>query len=264
MSKARIKGIELAYDDEGTGPAIVFLHGFPFNRSMWFEQAQVLKNHYRVIVPDLRGHGETEVTSEAAMDQMADDIASLLDTLEISRAIIAGLSMGGYVALAFYRNFPLRVRALILADTRAQADTEEIKKNRAIQAEKALQDGMEGIADSLLQKLPAPETVTRRPEIIMRIREMMVQTQPEGAAAALTGMAQRADQTALLSRIIAPTLIVVGREDSITPVEDAEMMHREIGGSRLQIIEGAGHVSNLEKPKEFNEALQKFLDDLEV
>ena len=263
MSKVRVQGIQVAYDELGSGPAVVLLHGYPFDRSMWLEQAEVLKESHRVIIPDLRGHGETEVTAEASIEQMAHDVASLLDTLEISRVSLGGLSMGGYVSLAFYRNFPLRVRSLILADTRAQADTEGIRKTRAVQAEKALQEGMEGIADSLLQKLLAPETVARRPEIVKRIREMMVQTKPEGAAAALEGMAQRPDQTELLSRIIAPTLIVVGREDSITPIGDSEMMHREIGGSRLEIIEGAGHVSNLEKPKEFNEALLRFLHDLE-
>ncbi len=263
MSKVRVQGIEVAYDELGSGPAVVLLHGYPFNRSMWIEQAEVLKENHRVIIPDLRGHGETEVTAEASIEQMAHDVASLLDTLEISRVSLGGLSMGGYVALTFYRNFPLRVRSFILADTRAQADTEEIRKNRAGQAEKALQEGMEGIADSLLQKLLAPETVARRPEIVKRIREMMVQTKPEGASAALAGMAQRPDQTELLSRIIAPTLIIVGREDSITPVADSEMMHREIGGSRLEVIEGAGHVSNLEKPEEFNEVLLKFLRDLE-
>ncbi|HUE80855.1 MAG TPA: alpha/beta fold hydrolase [Pyrinomonadaceae bacterium] len=263
MSKVRVQGIQVAYDELGSGPAVVLLHGYPFDRSMWLEQAEVLKESHRVIIPDLRGHGETEVTAEASIEQMAHDVASLLDTLEISRVSLGGLSMGGYVSLAFYRSFPLRVRSLILADTRAQADTEEIRKTRAVQAEKALQEGMEGIADSLLQKLLAPETVARRPEIVKRIREMMVQTKPEGAAAALAAMAQRPDQTELLSRIIAPTMIVVGREDSITPVADSEMMHREIGGSRLEIIEGAGHVSNLEKPKEFNEALLRFLHDLE-
>lgn len=263
MSKVRVQGIQVAYDELGSGPAVVLLHGYPFDRSMWLEQAEVLKGSHRVIIPDLRGHGETEVTAEASIEQMAHDVASLLDILEISRVSLGGLSMGGYVSLAFYRSFPLRVRSLILADTRAQADTEEIRKSRAVQAEKALQEGMEGIADSLLQKLLAPETVARRPEIVKRIREMMVQTKPEGAAAALAAMAQRPDQTELLSRIIAPTMIVVGREDSITPVADSEMMHREIGSSRFEIVEGAGHVSNLEKPKEFNEVLLRFLHDLE-
>ncbi len=253
------------YDDVGSGPSVVLLHGYPFNRSMWAEQVEELKQHHRVIVPDLRGHGESAVTpTPATMQNMAAEVASLLETLNISRATIAGLSMGGYVALAFYRLFPLRVRSLVLADTRAQADSDEAKQNREQQAEKALREGMEGIADGLLPKLLAPETVTRHPEIVKRLRQMMAETDPEGAAAALRGMAQRQDQTAFLSRIIAPTLILVGKEDALTPVADAELMHRQIGGSRLRVIEGAGHISNLEQPEEFNAALVKFLRDVEV
>ncbi|MEP6920391.1 MAG: alpha/beta fold hydrolase [bacterium] len=260
-----VRGVEVVYDDVGSGPSVVLLHGYPFNRSMWAEQVEELKQHHRVIVPDLRGHGESAVThTPATMQNMAAEVASLLETLNISRATIAGLSMGGYVALAFYRLFPLRVRSLVLADTRAQADSDEAKQTREQQAEKALREGMEGIADGLLPKLLAPETVTRHPEIVKRLRQMMAETDPEGAAAALRGMAQRQDQTAFLSRIIAPTLILVGKEDAITPVADAELMHREIGGSRLSVIEGAGHISNLEQPEEFNAALVKFLRDVEV
>lgn len=264
-TKKIVRGIEIAYDDVGSGPSVVLLHGYPFNRSMWREQVEQLKQNHRVIIPDLRGHGETAVTpGPATMQSMAYDVASLLETLNISRATIGGLSMGGYVALAFYRLFPLRVRSLLLADTRPQADTEEGKQSREQQAEKALAEGMEGIADALLPKLLAPETVEERPEIVKRLREMIVETDPEGAAAALRGMAARQDQTSFLSRIIAPTLIIAGSKDALTPVADAELMHREIGGSRLQIIEGAGHVSNLERPEEFNRAFVKFLSDVEV
>jgi 3-oxoadipate enol-lactonase len=259
-----VRGIEMTYEDVGSGPSVVLLHGYPFNRSMWADQMAELKQHHRVIVPDLRGHGGSAVSSAASMQSMATDVASLLETLNISRATIGGLSMGGYVALAFYRLFPLRVRSLVLADTRAQADTDEGKENREKQAQKALSEGMEGIADGLLPKLLAPETVTKHPEIVKRLRGMMAETNPEGAAAALRGMAGRQDQTSFLSRIIAPTLILVGSEDAVTPVADSELMHREIGGSRLKIIEGAGHVSNLERPEEFNAALVKFLNDVEV
>lgn len=260
-----VRGVEMAYDDVGSGPSVVLLHGYPFNRSMWSDQIAELKQHHRVIVPDLRGHGESDLTAAPmTMPSLATDVAALLESLNISRATIGGLSMGGYVALAFYRLFPLRVRSLVLADTRAQGDTEEAKQNREQQAEKALREGMEGIADGLLTKLLAPETVTKHPEIVKSLRGMMAETNPEGAAAALRGMAARQDQTSFLSRIIAPTLILVGSEDVITPVADSELLHREIGGSRLIIIEGAGHVSNLERPKEFNAAFVKFLNDVEV
>jgi pimeloyl-ACP methyl ester carboxylesterase len=167
--------------------------------------------------------------------------------------------MGGYVALAFYKQFPSRVRALVLADTRASADTEDAKQTRAQQAQKALSEGMAGIADAMLPKLLTPETVSKRPEVVKRVRDMMLKTKPEGAASALLGMAEREDQTSLLPAITLPTLILVGAEDAITPVGDSEKMHNAIAGSRLVVIENAGHVSNLERTDEFNQNLVDFL-----
>lgn len=263
--KQVVRDIEIAYDDEGSGTPVVLLHGYPFNRSMWREQFEELKHHHRVIVPDLRGHGQSAVTpGVVTMSDMADDVAALLERLEVSRPAIGGLSMGGYVALAFCRRFPLQVRSLVLADTRAQGDTEEGKLNREQQAEKALREGMEGIANALLPKLLSPETVATRPEIVKRVRDMMVATDPRGAAAALRGMAQRQDQTSFLSHIIAPTLVLAGTKDTLTPVADAELMHHEIGGSSMKIIEGAAHVSNIEKPEEFNRVVVEFLREVEI
>jgi len=262
MSSIRIDDIQMAYTDTGVGRPIVLIHGYPFNRSLWNEQVAALSNSYRIITPDLRGFGESDSSpGPATMNRMAQDVAQLLDHLEITRAVIGGLSMGGYVALAFYKQFPSRVLALILADTRAQADTEEGKQTRAQQAEKALSEGMAGIADAMLPKLLTPETVSKRPEIVKRVRDMMLKTKPEGAASALLGMAEREDQTELLPRITSPTLILVGAEDALTPVADSEKMHKTIAGSRLVVLENAGHVSNLERTGEFNEALMNFLRD---
>jgi len=269
MSFLRVDEIQLAYTDAGMGLPVVLLHGYPFNRTLWNEQVSALSNSYRVITPDLRGLGESDAAAggdaspgAATMNQMAQDVAALLDHLEISRAVIGGLSMGGYVALAFYKQFPSRVRGLILADTRAQADTEEGKQTRRQQAEKALAEGMAGIADSMLPKLLTPDTVSKRPEVVKRVRDMMLKTKPEGAAGALLGMAEREDQTPLLPRITCPTLILVGQEDPITPVADSEKMHRDISGSRLVVIENASHVSNLERTEQFNEELMRFLQQL--
>ena len=265
MSIALVRGIEMAYEDMGSGPAVVLLHGYPFNRSMWREQIDSLSANYRVITPDLRGHGESSVTQEpATIAEMAEDVAALLDKLEIERVVLGGLSMGGYVALAFYRRFGLRrVRALILADTRSQADTQEARRNRQEQAEKILKQGMSSIIDDFLKKVLTPATLSERPEIMERVRKMVVTTKPQGAAAALRGMALRPDQTDFLPEIIAPTLIIVGSEDQLTPPVDAEMMHREIRGSHLECIEGASHLSNLERPVEFNRAVKNFLDALQ-
>jgi pimeloyl-ACP methyl ester carboxylesterase len=261
MTSVRINDFQLAYTDTGIGRPLVLIHGYPFNRSLWTEQIPSLSNGYRIIAPDLRGFGDSEASSQdiSTMNQLAADVAALMDHLEIPRATIGGLSMGGYVALAFYKQFHSRVRALILADTRAQADTEESKQTRAQQAEKALSEGMAGIADAMLPKLLTPETVSRRPEIVKFVRDMMLQTKPEGAAAALRGMAEREDQTELLPKITVPTLILVGAEDAITPVADSEKMHHAIDTSRLVVLDHAGHVSNLERTQQFNDAVLHFL-----
>ena len=275
MSFIGVEDIQLVYTDTGLGLPVVLLHGYPFNRTLWNEQVNALSNSYRLITPDLRGLGESDASRRengsalgesgsgpgaATMNRMAQDVAALLDHLEISRAVIGGLSMGGYVALAFYKQFPSRVRALILADTRAQADTEEARQTRHQQAEKALAEGMAGIADSMLPKLLTPDTVSKRPEVVKRVRDMMLKTKPEGAAGALLGMAERDDNTSLLTQISCPALILVGQEDPITPVKDSENMHREIAGSRLVVIENAAHVSNLERTEQFNEELTRFLN----
>ena len=260
MKLVRIDNIQLAYTDTGAGRPLVFIHGYPFNRSLWTEQIPALSNSYRIIAPDLRGFGDSDASQDpSTMNRLAADVALLMDHLEIPRATICGLSMGGYVALAFYKQFHSRVRALVLADTRAQADSDEAKQTRAQQAEKALSEGMAGIADAMLPKLLTPETVSKRPEIVKFVRDMMLKSKPEGAAAALRGMAEREDQTELLPKISVPTLIVVGAEDAITPVADSEKMHHAIAGSRLVVLDHAGHVSNVERPQQFNDALLHFL-----
>jgi len=265
MSVARVHGIKLAYEVSGARSPIVLLHGFPFNRTLWREQVEALRERYRVITPDLRGHGETTATHEpATMEAMAGDVAALLDELHITRVVLGGLSMGGYVALAFYRLFPERVSALLLADTRPQADTGDARLAREETAARALGEGMHTIADAMLPKLLAPSTQAERPKIVARIREMILNTDAQGAASALRGMAVRRDQTEFLREINCPTLIVVGSLDQITPPADAERMNREIRGSRLEVIAGAGHVSNVERPAEFNRALENFLRELEA
>ena len=270
MSFARVRGIELAYELSGAegGVPVVLLHGFPFNRTLWREQAEALRAHYTVITIDLRGHGETPAPTgdaPATMEEMAKDVAALLDELRIdARIVLGGLSMGGYVALAFYRLFPARVLALVLADTRPQADTEEARRNREEIATQILREGIRTIDDAMMPKLLAPATYHEQPQIVQRIRDMILQTDPQGAAAAMLGMAARADQTELLREIDCPTLIIVGSLDRVTPPADAELMQREIRGARLEVLAGAGHVSNLERPAEFNRALEKFLDELET
>ncbi len=259
-----VRGVEMAYDEEGRGDAFVLLHGFPFDRSMWREQSEVLSAGFRVIAPDLRGLGETPLGGVAAarMDEMAEDLAALLDALNVERALLCGLSMGGYVAFEFFRRFPHRVRALVLADTRPQADTDDGKRAREENARKVLREGMRPLVDSMLPKLLSASTRERRPGVAERVSAMMLAARPEGAAAALRGMAVRRDQTELLSRIDVPTLVIVGAEDAITPPSDAEAMAAKIDGARLVRLEGAAHLSNVERPEEFNRALVEFLSGL--
>ena len=266
MSKglARVRGIEVAYDDTGGGgPALVLLHGFPFDRSSWHGQAKALGEEFRVVAPDLRGMGETPLGEGAVtLEAMAEDVAALLDELSLGSVVLGGLSMGGYVAFEFFRKFPERVRALVLADTRPQADNEEGRRTREENAQRALKEGMAPIVESMLPKLLTAETRERGGEVPEGVRAMMLGTRPEGAAAALRAMAVRRDQTELLPSINVPTLIVVGAEDSITPPADSEALSAKIEGSRLVVIEGAGHLSNVERPEEFNRALVEFLRGL--
>lgn len=261
---ARVRGIEMAYDDTGgSGAALVLLHGFPFDRSMWRGQAEALGGEFRFVAPDLRGLGETPPGDGGlTIEVMAEDVAALLDELKLESVVLGGLSMGGYVAFEFIRKFPERVRALVLADTRPQADTEEGRRAREENAQRALREGMVPIAESMLTKVLSDGTRERGGEVPERVRAMMLGTSPAGAAAALRAMAVRRDQTDLLPSINVPTLIVVGDEDSITPPADAEAMSAKIEGSRLVVVEGAGHLSNVEQPEQFNRALGEFLRGL--
>lgn len=259
---AAVRGHKLAYVDEGQGSAVLLLHGYPFDKSMWNEQvAAISVAGFRAIAPDLRGLGETKCTSEIAMmEEMARDAAALLDELNIERTIVCGLSMGGYVAFDFVHLFPARVKGLLLAGTRAQADNEPEKAAREQQIQTMLRSGMVVISIATLPKLLAARTRSEKPDMVKRVRNMIVNSDPNGAAAAQRGMAARRDYVADLSKISMPTLIVVGREDSIRPVANAEFMHQRISGSRLKIIDEAAHMTNMEQAGEFNRLLIEFLN----
>ncbi|QBD80420.1 alpha/beta fold hydrolase [Ktedonosporobacter rubrisoli] len=260
MSVQSVGGISIAYDEYGSGIPFVLLHGHPFNHTMWQDQREALQAICRVITPDLRGYGETTVVpGKTTMAEFARDLAALLDALAIERIILGGLSMGGQIVFEFYRQFPERVRALLLADTQPQVDTEEVRAARYTTAERILAEGMQDFATELLPRLLARETMASQPKVVERVRQMIVNTPPAGAAAALRGRAERQDYTPVLGEIAVPTLIVVGSEDEFTPVQDAQLMHQGIAGSQLAILEGVGHMPNMERPFEFNAVLRKFL-----
>ena len=193
------------------------------------------------------------------MEDMARDVSALMDELKIDQAAICGLSMGGYVAFEFVHLFPTRARALILAGTRAPADNEQERQTRLQQLEQMLAKGMGGVAEASLPKLLAPRTHAEKPEVVALLREMILCADPLGAAAAQRGMAARRDYSEDLAGINVPTLVIVGRDDPIRPVADAEFMHDRIRDSRLQIIEDAAHMTNMEQPSVFNEELLEFL-----
>jgi pimeloyl-ACP methyl ester carboxylesterase len=257
--------MNLAHDDLGpeSGPAVLLVHGHPFDRSMWRPQAERLaRDGYRVVVPDLRGYGESKSQdTQTGLDVFADDLVALADHLALERFVLGGLSMGGQIVMQLIADRPERVTALLLADTFPGLDTPAAKQARIDTAARILEEGMRDYADELLPKMISRTTRATRPDVEAHVRRMMRNAPGEGAAAALRGRAERPDYTPTLKNIQVPTLVVVGSEDEFTPVADAELIHREIAGSALVVIEGAGHLPNLERETEFDEALSTFLND---
>jgi pimeloyl-ACP methyl ester carboxylesterase len=248
MSTAFLNGISIGYDDEGTGEPLVLVHGHPFNRSMWRPQAERFRANHRVIAPDLRGYGETTVVpGKTPLEAYARDLESLLDHLGVDEFVLGGLSMGGQIAMECYRLFPDRVRGLILADTFAKAETAAGKKHRNDLADLLLREGMDQYSEQLLPEMLAPANLPRLPDVAAHVLDMMRTTSAEGAAAALRGRAERLDYVGLLSRVSVPTLVIVGGDDGFTPVSDAEFMHERLPHSTLVVIDGAGHLPNLER-----------------
>lgn len=266
MGPFTLDAITLRHDDEGQGAPLVLVHGHPFNRSMWRPQVEHFSRRgWRVIAPDLRGYGESAVVAgKTPLEAFARDLVRLIDQLGLDKVVLGGLSMGGQIVMEFHRLFPERLSALVLADTFAQAETEEGKLQRNTLADRLLREGMGPYAEAVLSKMVAPHNIRELPEVAQHVLTMMRNTPPAGAAAALRGRAERPDYVEMLSRIAVPTLIVVGSEDAFTPVKDARFMHERIPGSSLAVIEGAGHMPNLERPAEFNGALQQFLDGLGI
>jgi pimeloyl-ACP methyl ester carboxylesterase len=261
--QATINGIPLAYNDTGSGLPIVFLHAFPLNRTMWAEQESALSSQFRVITIDLRGHGESDAPLwHYSLDQAADDVRVLLDHLSITQALFVGLSMGSYIAFAFYRKYADRVKGMVLADTKAQADQPEGKAGRFQMAQIAYKQGPPAIADIMIPKLLSPATIQTRPEIVQQVRTMIEGNQMSGIVGDLMAMAERPDSVPLLSQITCPTQIIVGELDQATPPADAKLMAEQIPYARLAIIPNAAHLANLEQPKEFTKIVAVFASEL--
>ena len=266
MPHVHVNDLLVHFCDRGMGRPVLFVHGFPLNWSMWQPELDALAVDSRVIAPDLRGFGQSEGNGEpmVTMEQFADDLAELLDCLRVDEPVTyCGLSMGGYIGWQFLRKYPARVNALVLCDTRASADSPETRQGRYKLAEDVLERGPEVAAQALIPKLFAPSTITHRADMVERIRNVILQTDPHAIAAASRGMAERPDMTGFLAGIDLPTLVIVGKEDQITPPEETREMARQINGAIVAEIPEAGHMAPMENPKAVIGTLCRFLKTLQ-
>jgi 3-oxoadipate enol-lactonase len=255
-----VNGVSLAVDVQGEGPAILFVHGYPLARSVWAAQMEGLEGWCR-IAPDLRGMGESEAPDLGyGMTTYADDLVAILDHLGIDRAVVAGLSMGGYIAFELVRRCRDRLRGLALIDTRAEADSPEGRRRREAAAQQAREFGAAAIADAMLPEMLAADARARNPALADRVWRMMAATPVAGILGALSAMRDRPDSTPLLSSLAdIPTLVLVGAEDRITPPDGARAMAAGIPGARLAVIPGAGHLPPVESPEQATAELRRFL-----
>jgi len=240
---------------------LVLIHGFPLGPRMWEPQFSLAERGWRIVVPELRGFGDVAgdppVTS---VDDYAADIIDLLDALHVETAVIAGLSMGGYIAMSMFRHAPRYFLAMVLADTKSPGDSPEGVTGRKKMQQLVRDKGQAAIADALLPNLVGDTTRRTRPDVVDTLRAMITSNSVESIVDALTALMTRPDSTPTLSTIHCPVQILVGDEDALTPPPLSEQMHRDIAGSELVVIKGAGHMSNMEQPEPFNAALARFLD----
>ena len=257
-----VNDLEVSYNDNGLEgvPVLIFIHGFPFNKSMWNKQMDALMADFRVISYDIRGHGNTDKgEADFSIELFARDLIGFMDALKVDKAVLCGLSMGGYISLNAITSFPERFNALILSDTNCIADTPEAREKRLKSIDTIKANGMEWYADVSTKNLFAPQSFLTKTAEIEFVKEMILKTSQQSIFDTLLALSNRKETCSKLMQIKVPVLILVGKEDKITPPEAAERMHIRIEESYLKIIEQAGHVSNLENPGEFNDQLRKFL-----
>jgi 3-oxoadipate enol-lactonase len=265
MPNVTVNGVRLHYLDVGTGgPVVVLLHAFPLQARMWQQQMDALGERARLVAPDLKGFGGSDAPDDPSaysMEGYADDVAALLDHLGVEQAVLGGLSMGGYVAFAFLRRHRHRVAALVLADTKPEADTPEVLERRTTQQGTVRQEGIGPVVDAQVENLLTDHTRRQRPELVARARQLMQNPAP-GYVGALEAMKQRSAATDELGAVDVPTLVLVGDQDGPSPPEVVEEMAARIPGAELVVLPQAGHLSNLEAPAAFTDALRGFLDRL--
>jgi 3-oxoadipate enol-lactonase len=262
---AQLPGGQVGYDDQGDGLPVVFLHGFPHDRTLWTPQRVALAPRVRCIVPDLRGFGHSSTHGPFSMDQYADDVVALLDWLGIAAAVVCGLSMGGYVAMALWRRHPERVRAFVFCDTKAGADGDEARGRRDALIALAKREGTSAITEAQLPGMLGKTTRERRPDVVNGVRVMMARQSVAGITGALQAMRDRPDSRETLGTISVPTLVVVGEDDVLTPISEARAIAEALPAAarvRMEIIAGAGHLPCVERPAATTHALADFLATL--
>ncbi len=256
-----LDGLSLFYHDEGQGEPLLLIHGFPLSSELYQPQRAALNNHFRILTPDLRGMGRSDAPSGAySVETYADDLVALLDHLGIGSAVVAGMSMGGYVLLSMLRRHPERVEGAIFIDTKAGADTDEGRAGRRKMAQQARVEGAGAIADVMLPKMLTERTRTEQPDLAAHVREMMAVTPVDGIVGALEALAARPDSTDILPQINVPALVIVGSEDAITPPVEAQKLQAGIPNAQLVVIDGAAHAANIERPNEVNRAIEQWLE----
>ena len=259
-----VNNFHLSYDDVGEGIIpIIFLHGFPFNKTMWQGQLDFLKSSYRLIPCDIRGFGKSmDEKSPLSIDLFADDLIQFMDKLSIDKAIVCGLSMGGFIALNAMKRFPDRFEALILCDTQCIADTKKVKEKRYKIIDEIEVEGVDNFNEGFIDLVFHKESITNKKKVVEQLRSVVFSNSEHIIKQGLAALAERSETCSILDGITIPTLIICGREDEVTPLAQSEFMNATIKGSILQVIENAGHVSNLEQPDEFNKHLLGFLSTL--
>ena len=257
----KINGVRICYDDMGESEIpIIFIHGFPLNKKSWEPQIEFLKERHRVITYDIRGFGKSELgEEESSIVLFADDLIELMDALQIKKAIVCGLSLGGYILMNAVHRYPKRFEALILSDTQCNADTAETKDKRYQSIEKINAEGTQGYADASVKNLFCKNTFENNTGLVKEIRNTIEITPTASITSTLKALAKRSDACAFLSEISNFTLIICGKEDTITPPEKAEFLNTAIKNSSLVILENAGHLSNVENPDDFNHAIGNFI-----
>jgi 3-oxoadipate enol-lactonase len=263
--KLTLNGITVNYDDNGPlyAPPIIFLHGFPFNKSMWEMQAEALKNNFRVISYDLRGHGNTVATDgNFSLETLTDDLIQFMDALHLKRVMLCAISLGAYIALNAVEKHPERFNAMVVSGVQCQADTEDVKEERLKIIEHIKDRGIDEYVDESMKHLFATRSFTSRKEEVRAVRNMIIATPVKSICDTLLALTKRKETCGQLSEINMPVMILAGKEDYITPVSAAQFIHKSVKGSVLHILDYAGHLANMENTHDFNEHLKDFVNQV--